>query len=98
VRIACSALAAAALLVIIFITVRDFDVLLGSDPDSPLLWILPGIVGATVVVGLAYGLYLRAARPEVHSGIGMGNEVYQIEQARNAETGAEAGAGAGSVS
>ena len=98
VRIACSALAAAALLVIIFISVRDFDVLLGSDPDSPLLWILPGIVAATVAGGLAYGLYLRAARPEVHSGIGMGNEVYQIEQARNAETGAEAGAGAGSVS
>ena len=93
VRIVCSALAAASLLVIIFITVRDFDVLLGSDPDSPLAWILPGIVGATVVIGLAYGLFLRAAQPDVHARIGMGNEVYQIEKARNAETGAETGAG-----
>jgi cytochrome c biogenesis factor len=97
--IVCSGLAAAALLTIIVITVRDFDVLLGSDPDSPLAWILPGIVGVTVLVGVAYGLFLRFAHREVHARIGMGNEVYQIEKARSAGSGvAESGAEAGSVS
>lgn len=83
-RIVCSGLAAAALLVIMVITVRDFDVLLGTDPGSPLRWILPGIVGAAVVVGLLHGLVLRRARPRTHARIGLGNEVFQIEQTRAA--------------
>lgn len=84
-RIVCSALAAVALLVIMVITVRDFDILLGSSPDSPLAWILPGVVGVTVVLGVGYGLFLRVAHPEVHAAIGMGNEAFRIERAR--ETG-----------
>ncbi|MEU6081140.1 APC family permease [Streptomyces sp. NPDC047108] len=80
-RIAGSAVSGAALVVIMVYAVKDFDVLLGADPDSPMRWILPGIIGAAVVVGVGYGLVLRSVRPQVHARIGLGNEAFQLEKA-----------------
>ncbi|MGW1074602.1 APC family permease [Streptomyces sp. NPDC002537] len=80
-RLIASGVAGLALLVIAGFAVRDFDVLLGSDPGSALRWILPGIIGAAVVVGLVFGLVLKYARPRVHAGIGLGNEAFQLEKA-----------------
>ncbi|NUR66711.1 MAG: amino acid permease, partial [Streptomyces sp.] len=62
-------------------TVKDFDVLVGAGPDSSLSWLLPGIIGASVLVGLAQGLYLRSRSPEAHARIGLGNEAFQLEKA-----------------
>ncbi|MFE6777652.1 APC family permease [Streptomyces sp. NPDC057702] len=87
-RIACSGLAAAALIVIICCAVKDFDVLLATDPHPALRWILPGVVGATIAVGVGYGLLLRAFRPRVHAGIGKGNEAFQLEKVATARDGA----------
>jgi amino acid transporter len=83
-RIVCSGLAAVAMLVIMVIAVRDFGIPLGADPGSPLHWILPGIVGAALVVGLLHGMALRLARPDRHARIGLGNEAFQIDKARAA--------------
>ncbi|MBB5936347.1 APC family permease [Streptomyces zagrosensis] len=83
-RIICSGLAAIALTVIMVYAIRDFDVLLNADPDSALRWALPGVMGAAVVIGLGYGLVLRVARPDVHRGIGKGNEAFQLEKAATA--------------
>lgn len=83
-RIICSGLAATALTVIMVYTVKDFDVLLGADPNSALRWVLPGVIGAAVVIGTGYGLLLRSMRPQVHSGIGKGNEAFQLEKAATA--------------
>ena len=83
-RIVSAALAGLALLAITVFTVKDFGVLLGADPGSPLSWILPGVVGAAVVVGLGYGLVLKAVRPRVHARIGLGNEAFQLERAAEA--------------
>lgn len=80
-RIAASGLAAAALLVIAGYTVKDFDVLVGAGPDSSLSWVLPGVIGVAAVVGLAYGAYLKRARPAAHARIGLGNEAFQLEKA-----------------
>ncbi|MFD9074838.1 APC family permease [Streptomyces lasiicapitis] len=80
-RITASALAAIALLVIAGYTVRDFDVLVGAGPDSSLSWLLPGVIGVAAVVGLAYGAYLKKARPAAHARIGLGNEAFQLEKA-----------------
>ncbi|WJV49792.1 APC family permease [Streptomyces flavofungini] len=80
-RITASALAAVALLVIAGYTVKDFDVLVGAGPDSSLSWVLPGIIGLTAVVGIAYGAYLKKARPAAHARIGLGNEAFQLEKA-----------------
>jgi amino acid transporter len=87
-RLATSGLAAIALLVIAVYSVKDFAVLLGADPGYGLRWILPGIIGLSAVIGLVYGLVLRARRPEVHAGIGQGNEAFQLEKAAAAASGA----------
>ncbi|MGI5453448.1 APC family permease [Streptomyces sp. CA-249302] len=80
-RLGTSALAAVALLVIAGYTVKDFDVLVGSGPDSALSWVLPGTVLLALVVGLLQGLFLRARAPERHARIGLGNEAFQLDKA-----------------
>ncbi|NNN38113.1 APC family permease [Streptomyces sp. S3(2020)] len=80
-RLVTSALAGIALLVIAGYTVKDFDVLVGAGPDSSLSWLLPGIIGLALLVGLAQGLFLRARSPEAHARIGLGNEAFQLDKA-----------------
>jgi len=80
-RLITSALAGIALLVIAGYTVRDFDVLVGTGPDSALGLLLPGIIGLALLLGLLQGLVLRARRPEVHARIGLGNEAFQLQKA-----------------
>ncbi|MFD8635067.1 amino acid permease, partial [Streptomyces sp. NPDC059656] len=48
---------------------------------SVLSGVLPGIIGAAAVAGLAYGLVLRRSRPEAHARIGLGNEAFRLDQA-----------------
>ncbi|MGW3286209.1 APC family permease [Streptomyces sp. NPDC001002] len=80
-RLVTSALAAVALLVIAGYTIKDFDVLVGAGPDSSLSWVLPGIIGLALVVGLVQGLILRSRAPEQHARIGLGNEAFQLDKA-----------------
>lgn len=87
-RIAASAVAGIVLTGIVVYTVKDFGVLLGADPGSALSWILPGVVGAAVLVGLGHGLLLKSLRPTTHARIGLGNEAFRLDQA--AGTGTEA--------
>ncbi|MFF5160514.1 APC family permease [Streptomyces sp. NPDC000348] len=79
-RLVTSALAGIALVVIAGYTVKDFDVLVGTGPDSSLSWILPGVIGLALVVGLVQGAVLRARAPEKHARIGLGNEAFQLEK------------------
>ncbi|MFJ9177439.1 APC family permease [Streptomyces sp. NPDC102360] len=79
-RLVASGVAGLALLVIAVYTVKDFDVLVGSGPDSPLNWILPGIIALAAVAGGAYGLFLRRKAPQTHARIGLGNEAFQLDQ------------------
>ncbi|WP_105975345.1 APC family permease [Streptomyces geranii] len=80
-RLVTSALAGIALLVIAFYTVKDFDILVGTGPDSYLNWLLPGIIGAAIVLGLLQGLILKSRKPEAHARIGLGNEAFQLDKA-----------------
>jgi amino acid transporter len=84
-RLTAAALAAAALAFIVVYTVKDFDVLVGSGPDSSLNWILPGILALALLAGVVQGLVLRARNPEVHARIGLGNEAFQLDKAAAAE-------------
>ncbi|MFC7306860.1 APC family permease [Streptomyces monticola] len=83
-RLTAASLAGLALLVIAFYTVKDFDVLVGAGPGSALAWVLPGIIGAALVIGLVHGAVLRSRRPEVHARIGLGNEAFQLQKATEA--------------
>ncbi|MFF9984362.1 APC family permease [Streptomyces erythrochromogenes] len=80
-RLVAAAAAGLALLAIAVYTVKDFGVLVGAEKGSALSWVLPGIIGAAVVAGLLYGVFLRRSRPEVHARIGLGNEAFRLDQA-----------------
>lgn len=67
-----AAVAAVALAAVAILAIGNFGALLGTTPDDPLRWILPGIVVAAGVVGWLYGLYLKSARPAVYAGVGRG--------------------------
>jgi amino acid transporter len=54
------------------ITIYNSDSVLGTQKDSPLVWILPGIVVVAAIIGLIWGLSLRGLRPEIYAGIGRG--------------------------
>ncbi|MFJ8822164.1 APC family permease [Streptomyces sp. NPDC102467] len=79
-RLVASGIAGLALLVIAGYTVKDFDVLVGSGPDSVLNWVLPGIIVLAALIGVAYSLVLRSRNPEAHARIGLGNEAFQLEK------------------
>ncbi|WP_033328554.1 APC family permease [Streptomyces yerevanensis] len=85
-RLAASAVAGVALLVIAFYTVTDFDVLVGAGPGSVLTWVLPGIILLAAVLGLLQGLLLRSRNPEAHARIGLGNEAFQLDKAAESGT------------
>ncbi|MFJ7591370.1 APC family permease [Streptomyces sp. NPDC097617] len=80
-RLVAAGTAGLALLAIAVYTVKDFGVLVGAEKGSVLSWVLPGIIGAAVVIGLVYGAVLRRSRPEVHARIGLGNEAFRLDQA-----------------
>ncbi|MEV1022618.1 APC family permease [Streptomyces sp. NPDC050264] len=79
-RLVASGIAGVALLVIAGYTIKDFDVLVGSGPDSSLNWVLPGIIALAAIVGVVYSLVLRSRNPEAHARIGLGNEAFQLEK------------------
>jgi hypothetical protein len=54
----------------VIILVVNFDSLLGTDPTSPLRWILPALVLLAAVAGAVWALVLRSSRPAVYAGIG----------------------------
>ncbi|MFJ8015236.1 APC family permease [Streptomyces sp. NPDC096339] len=80
-RLVAAGAAGLALLAIAVWTVKDFGVLVGAEEGSALSRILPGIIGAAAVAGLAYGLVLRRSRPQAHARIGLGNEAFRLDQA-----------------
>ncbi|MFD1658486.1 APC family permease [Streptomyces caeni] len=84
-RLATSAASGLALLVIVGYTVKDFDILVGTGPDSALGRVLPAVIGAALVLGLVQGLVLRSRRPEAHARIGLGNEAFRLDKAAEPE-------------
>jgi amino acid transporter len=67
-------LSAAALFVAFYLAITNFDVLLGSTPNDPLKWVLPGLILMAAAVGLVYGLFLKVRRPDIYAGIGLGGQ------------------------
>ncbi|SCG38661.1 APC family permease [Micromonospora coxensis] len=61
-----------ALTAVLVVTVQEFDTLLGVDPHSPLRWLFPAAYAVAALVGAAWALILRAARPDVYDAIGLG--------------------------
>ncbi|BCY11078.1 APC family permease [Actinoplanes sp. L3-i22] len=64
--------AAAVLGWILVVTLQQFHVLLGVEESSPWRWIFPAGFGVAALLGMLWGLYLRAARRDVYDTIGAG--------------------------
>ncbi|WP_067173246.1 APC family permease [Microtetraspora niveoalba] len=71
-RVIAPTLAGAALAVILVLAVVNFNALLGTPPDSVLNWLIPGLVLLAGLVGVGYGLRIKAADPETYARIGHG--------------------------
>ena len=65
-------LAMIALLVVVVLALDNVDVLLGVPPDHPLVWAIPATFGVAAVLGVGWGLILRATQPTVYARIGLG--------------------------
>jgi amino acid transporter len=63
-------LATIALVALLAGLIGNFDALLGTDPTSPLRWILPGLVLLAAVLGAMWAMRLKTLRPDVHAAIG----------------------------
>ncbi|GLW98672.1 APC family permease [Microtetraspora sp. NBRC 16547] len=74
-RVIAPALAGATLAVILVLAVVNFHALLGTPPDSILNWLIPGLVLLAGVIGIGYGLRIKARDPETYARIGHGAPV-----------------------
>lgn len=106
-RLIAPALAAVLLATILAVLVGNFDALLGSDPSSPVRWVLPGVVLLAAVGGAGWALWMRRSRPEAYAGIGGGapapdgvapeSGAPTVYRRRSGETGPADWAGAGTA-
>lgn len=71
-RVIAPALSALTLGAVFVLIVVNFKVLIGSDGNSALSWILPAIVVVPGVLGLLWGLRVKKNRPDIYRGIGFG--------------------------
>jgi hypothetical protein len=71
-RVVAPGLGAAAMGALVAIVVSNLHSLIGADPGSPAVWIVPGLIGAVALAGLLAGLVVRARKPAVTAGLGLG--------------------------
>jgi amino acid transporter len=65
-------LATVALGVIMYIVTTNADAMLGTEKESTLKYVFPGLVIAAALVGLLWGAFLKSANEPVYAGIGNG--------------------------
>ena len=71
-RLIAPTVAAALLTGIVILAATHYDTLLGVPSGSTAAWALPASYAAIAVIGLAWGLILRARRPDTYAVIGLG--------------------------
>ena len=71
-RLIAPAVAAVALLAMVWTGLANYATLLGVPPGSTESWALPTAFGVAAVIGILYGIWLRSARPAVYQGVGLG--------------------------
>jgi amino acid transporter len=72
-RVVAPVLSAAAIAFVLWLALANFATLLGVDESSPLRWGIPIAYLAIAVLGMAWGLVLRAVRPQQYAAIGSGS-------------------------
>jgi amino acid transporter len=85
-RLIAPILAALLLTAILVITVAEFGELLNVAGSSPVRWGFPAAYTAAAVLGVAWALILRAARPGVYAAIGLGADTATTDTGLTAGT------------
>jgi amino acid transporter len=71
-RLIAPGLAVLGMLAVLILALANFSSLLGVPEGDRLAWILPSVYLAAAVLGIGWGLLLRATRPSVYAGVGLG--------------------------
>lgn len=71
-RVIAPVTAAAALGLLLYFTLSQYDALLGVPAGHPAAWMFPAAFGAVAALGALWALYLKMARPGVYARIGLG--------------------------
>ncbi|MFW0118897.1 APC family permease [Rothia sp. P5764] len=69
VRLIAPGVSALALAVVAFLILWNFDIMIGSQDGSPLVYVMPAVIMGSGVLGLAWGHYLKHRRPDVYQAI-----------------------------
>jgi hypothetical protein len=56
----------------VILAVRSYATLLGVRPGDPAAWAFPASYALIAVLGLGWGLTLKARRPHLYAAIGLG--------------------------
>lgn len=57
---------------VLYVTLQQFDVLLGVSHDSPLRWAIPAAFGFAGLAGVLWAGQLELSRPDIYRAIGLG--------------------------
>jgi len=71
-RLIAPVIATIALAVVLVLALDNFATLLGVKPDHVLAWAIPVAYLVATMLGIGWGLILKARRPDVYRGIGLG--------------------------
>jgi amino acid transporter len=71
-RIGAPVLGTVLLLAAVYLALTNIDILFGVAPGSATTWAVPLAYGVLTVLGLVWALILRAVRPQIYLGIGLG--------------------------
>ncbi|RZU54559.1 amino acid transporter [Krasilnikovia cinnamomea] len=71
-RVGAPLISTALLLVMTYLALTNIAILFGVAPGSAPTWVVPLAFGTVALVGVAWALILRTARPQVYAGIGFG--------------------------
>jgi amino acid transporter len=69
-RVVAPVLASVLLIVLLVLVLINLNRLLGTEQDSPLRWVLPGLLVLGAVLGLVRGAVLRQQKPAAYAKVG----------------------------
>jgi amino acid transporter len=83
-RVFAPIIATIALGYMLYVTTKNYNLLIGVHGDDVWRWILPGIYLGVAILGILWALWLRATRRDVYDAIGLGAQAGTAVQAMTA--------------
>lgn len=68
-RIIAPLIATVGLATVFILVMLNFPLMIGDTGSAALVWVMPGIILGSGVLGLIWGEYLRRARPQIYAGL-----------------------------